>query len=148
MPLKQMSEFRRNDYTYKSPDGEEYEITIVQTPEREYVEIIKELEDGEKDQVSWDIEMLLDIADAVRDVVRKSPSLDVTRRAIQVPKPNIVDHRSDKTPSDMIQESVDKSMEKMGSSGIAPVQSLEAEVEQRMGTVHKMAPAESQIRRS
>ena len=89
--------------------------------------------------------MLLDIADAVRDVVRQSTS--PTHSGARIPKPNIVDHRSDKTPSDMIQESVDKSMEQIGSSGIAPVQSLEAEVEQRM-SVPKLAPAESQIRRS
>ena len=62
MALKRMAEFKRDDYSYESPDGDQWEITLIQTADRKYVEIKK----GNDAQVQWDIEMLLDIADAVR----------------------------------------------------------------------------------
>lgn len=120
MALKRMSEFKRDDYSYESPDGEQYEITIVQTGDRKYVEITK---DG--DQIRWDVEMMLDIADAVRAAIHKP----IKRKPHQLRSPNIIDHRvgENPTPSDMIQESVEKSMEKIDSS-VAPVQSFSPEV--------------------
>lgn len=120
MTLKRMSEFKRDDYLYESPDGGEYEITIVQTSDRKYVEIKKD-----DDQIQWDVEMLLDIADAVRAVIHKPTK----SKPHQLRGPNITDHREKtktKTPSDMIQESVEESMDSMEHSAptVAPVQSF------------------------
>ena len=144
MPLKRMSEFKREDYVYESPDGETYEITIIQTADRKYVEIKR----GEDEKVQWDVEMLLDIADAVRQATQK-PSK--SNKPHQLKKPNIIDHREidseTKTPSDTIQESVDESMESMENTDltIAPVQSFSpegvaAEIAQRKQTSRKSPP--------
>lgn len=115
MTLERMSEFKRDDYLYKSPDGDQYEITIVQTENRKYVEIKKD-----DDQVQWDVEMLLDIADAVRAVVHKPTK----RKPHHLRSPNIIDHREQSlenpSPSDMIQASVEESMETIDSSMVVP----------------------------
>ncbi len=122
MPLKRMSEFKRDDYSYESPDGDKYEITIVQTADRKYVEIKK----GD-DQIQWDVEMLLDIADAVRNVMHKPTK----RKPHALRSPNVVDHREQAkdnlTPSDMIQATVEESMENIDSS-VPPVQSFTPDV--------------------
>lgn len=120
MPLKRMSEFKRDDYVYESPDGDQYEITIVQTADRKYVEIKKD-----DDQIQWDVEMLLDIADAVRAAIHKP----IKKKPHHLRSPNIIDHREktdNATPSDMIQASVEESMEAMESAPttVAPVQSF------------------------
>lgn len=126
MPLKRMSEFKRDDYIYQSPDGDACEITIVQTEDRKYVEIKR----GEE-EVQWDVEMLLDVADAVRHVTQKPTK---SSKPHQLKKPSIVDHREDesdeseevKSPSDTIQESVDESMGQIDTT-VAPVQSFSPE---------------------
>lgn len=120
MALKRMSEFKRDDYSYESPDGDQYEITIVQTGDRKYVEITK---DG--DQIQWDVEMLLDIADAVRTAIHKPAK---RKPHHQLRSPNIVDHRAGEnpTPSDTIQASVEESMENIDAT-VAPVQSFSPE---------------------
>jgi len=119
MPLKRMSEFKRDDYSYESPDGDQYEITIVQTADRKYVEIKKD-----DDKIQWDVEMLLDIADAVRTAISKIPK----SKPHQLRSPNVIDHRGQEnnpTPSDMIQASVEESMESVGNSdSTVPVQSF------------------------
>lgn len=119
MPLTRMNEFKREDYSYESPDGDQYEITIVQTSDRKYVEIKRE--DGEEEAVQWDVEMLLDIADAIRSATQKP----VKRKAHQLQKPAVIDHRvqESETPSDMIQASVEESMDNMDPA-ISPVQSF------------------------
>ena len=149
MPLKPMSAYRRDDYTYESPDGDEYEITIVQTAERKYVEIKRDSEDGD-DQVNWDVEMLLDIADAVRKVVHKPAVV----KSHSLPASKVIDYRDEtpQKPSDAIQESVDKSLEHMEETdAVVPVQSFspnaQQEIEDRLGRSPTAAPPELQIRR-
>ena len=123
MALKRMAEFRRDDYSYKSPDGDKWEITLIQTADRKYVEIKKE---ETEEKVQWDIEMLLDIADAVRAAIHKP----VKRKPHQLRSPNIIDHRENDnpTPSETIQASVEESMEGIDpSTTVAPVQSFSPE---------------------
>lgn len=155
MTLKRTSEFKRDDYLYESLDGDEYEITIVQTTDRKYVEIKKD-----DDQIQWDVEMLLDIADAVRAVIHK-PAKSKPHHLLS---PNITDHRekpkSNPTPSDMIQASVEASMETMeatdpSASSVAPVQSfsspprdLAAELEERKTKGRGTSDPEKVIRRT
>lgn len=121
MPLKQLSEFKRNDYTYVSPDGDEFDITIIQTGDRKYVEIKR----GE-DTVRWDVEMLLDIHDAVRQVMRDTPS---KRGKHKLKGPNVIDHRDHQdqnlSPPEAIQSSVDASMKKSDPT-VMPVESFSA----------------------
>ncbi len=121
MALKRMAEFKRDDYSYESPDGDHWEITLIQTADRKYVEIKKDEDGGE--QVQWDVEMLLDIADAVRSAIQKP----VKRKPHQLRSPNVIDHRKNDnpSPSDTIQASVEKSMENIDpSTTVAPVQSF------------------------
>lgn len=125
MPLKRMSEFKRDDYSYESPDGDTWEITIVQTDDRKYVEIKKE-----EETIQWDVEMLLDVADAVRAAIRKPAQ----RKPHQLQKPNIIDHRqkeensqSPQSPSEAIQASVEESKSIGIDSSVAPVQSFSPE---------------------
>ncbi len=149
MPLKRMSEYKRDDYTYESPDGDQYEITIVQTVDRKYVEIKRDSEDG-TDQVSWDVEMLLDIADAVRLAVQKP----VAPKNHSLRAPNVIDHRKDNVkPSDAIQASVDQSLEHMEKTDeTLPVQSfspnVQQEIEDRKKQTPNAAPPELKIKRS
>jgi len=128
MAIKRMSEYKREDYVYDSPDGEKWEIQILQTSDRKYVIIKKdEGEDGEGIEVQWDVEMLLDIADVVQNSTRKSI---VPNGSHCLQKPNIIDHRvksnveENVSPSDVIQASVEESMEKIDASAIPPVQSF------------------------
>lgn len=147
MPLKRMNEFKRDDYAYESPDGDQWEITIVQTADRKYVEIKRD-----DQEVQWDVEMLLDIADAVRSAMQKP----VKKKPHQLQKPNIVDHRekeTEPTPSETIQASVDESMENIDPA-VAPVQSfspekhdLAAELEDRKSMRRGQPDPEKVIRR-
>lgn len=152
MALKRMAEFKRDDYSYESPDGDKYEITIVQTTDRKYVEIKKE---ETEEKVQWDVEMLLDIADAVRTTMQKP----VKSKPHQLRSPNIIDHRdkenSNPSPSETIQASVEESMENIDpSTTVAPVQSfspeqdLSAELKKR-NNMHRGVPdPEKMIRRA
>jgi len=148
MPLKRMSEYKRDDYTYESPDGDQYEITIVQTIDRKYVEIKRNGEDG-TEQVNWDVEMLLDIADAVRHAVQK-PGV-VKTHSLQAPK--VIDHREDaKKPADAIQESVDESLEHISrTDDMVPVQSfspdVQGEIESRLERKPAPPPIKAAIKR-
>jgi len=150
MTLKRMSEFKRDDYSYESPDGETWEITIVQTADRKYIEIKR---GEEEDPVQWDVEMLLDIADAVRTAVQKKST---KVKSHQLQKPNVTDHRKQEnpSPSDSIQASVDESMESIKSTNpVAPVQSfsperdLVAELEERKAMNPGIADPEKIIKK-
>jgi len=119
--IKRMAEFKRDDYTYTSPDDDEWQITIVQTDDRKYVEIKKS--DGEC-EVSWDLEMLLDISDAVRSAIREPNPTSIKKHNLQ--SPNIIDHRDqNETPADQINASVTESMKNVDST-VSPVESLTA----------------------
>ena len=149
MSLKRMSEYKRDDYTYDSPDGDQWEITIVQTADRKYVEIKRNSEDG-SDQVNWDVEMLLDIADAVRSAVQRPKS----PRSHTLKSPKVIDHRIDKTPSDAIQESVEQSLEQMvQTDSVVPTESfsperLQQDVEHRIAHSATAPPDEAKIKRA
>lgn len=150
MALKRMAEFKRDDYFYESPDGDEWEITIIQTADRKYVEIKKGKED--QVQVQWDVEMLLDIADAVRAAMQKP----VKRKPHQLQSPNIIDHRDkgNESPSDTIQASVEESMGNIGSTdAVVPVQSfspeqdLKVDLDERKNMPRGVSDPEKTIRR-
>jgi len=148
MTLKRMSEYKRDDYTYGSPDGDTYEITIVQTADRKYVEIKR---DGNEEAVSWDVEMLLDIADAVRSAVQK-PTVS---KAHALQRPKVSDHRSKElTPSESIQASVDQSLGKMEQTDeTLPIQSfspdhMQEDVENRLRKSPASANPASKIKKA
>lgn len=127
-----MSEYKRDDYSYKSPDGEDWEITVIQTKDRKYVEVSREGDDSDK--VAWDVDMLLDIADVAR--LATSPSKPIARQSHGLKKPQIIDHRESEesetvdgegSRSDQIQASVDESLEKEIDAGFVPSASLSKE---------------------
>jgi len=146
-----MSEYKRDDYTYESPDGDTYEITIVQTADRKYVEIKRDGEGEEEDKVSWDVEMLLDIADAVRTATQK-PS---AAKAHALKKPQVMDRRSEelKSPSETIQASVDQSLGQMErSDNIDPVQSfspdhIQEDIASRAAKTAASIPPEKRVKK-
>ncbi len=118
MPLRRMAEFNRQDFIYESPDGDEWRITFFDTSDRKYIEIQKQ---GEEKIDTWDMDMFLDIADAVRKAVLKQT---VTKKS-KLKGPSIVDHRADldQVDPESIQSSVDKAMEQVD-LGIRPVESF------------------------
>lgn len=139
MVLKRLAEFKRRDYTYESPDGDSWEITIVQTDDRKYVEIKR----GD-DVAQWDIDMLLDIAQAVKNAVNET---DAESRTHALQKPNIIDQR----PSESIQASVSESLEQLDKPTVDPVESfspdaLNQDVERRLNSP-KSIPADKRIKR-
>jgi hypothetical protein len=148
-----MSEFKREDYSYTSIDGDEWDITLVQTSDRKYVEIRK----GDETQVQWDTEMLLDIADVARQAFQRQAPISSGPNNLR--KPQISDHRNqevseepkNETPSDMIQTSVDQSMENMDDAARA-VESFSAskmaeDIAKRQGGASP-APETSKIKRN
>ena len=100
--------------------------------------------------------MLLDIADALRSAMQKP----VKKKNHQLKKPAVIDHRdqpegeaSEGTPSDMIQASVDESMEQIDPA-ISPVQSFSPnrnsieEMLARKNSPKKQVDPEKRIRRT
>jgi len=117
MPLKRMAEYNRKDFLYESPDGDEWNITLVDTGDRKYIELQKQ---GEETVNTWDVDMFLDIADAARNAMHKQSS--VKKRKIK--GPNIIDHRDvNLNQPESIQNSVENSMEQSDSS-VTPVESF------------------------
>jgi len=127
--LKRTSAFKRDDYSYVSPDGDEWEITILQTEDRKYVEIRQcgEDDDAKAESAAWDVEMLLDIANVVKQVCQSKAESDITPRqhAHSLAQPNVVDYRAStrETPSEMIEAVVEQSMENMDAAS-QPVESF------------------------
>ncbi|MHA2279349.1 MAG: hypothetical protein ACXAC5_00450 [Promethearchaeota archaeon] len=148
MPLKRLSEYKRDDYTYESPDGDQLDITIIQTADRKYVEIKRG--GSEETEVTWDAEMLLDIADAVRQAIQK-PTVSGKSHALK--KPRVVDRRDDATPSETIQASVEESMEQIEKTDdFVPVESfspdhLKTDIEERLQRPSVIDP-EQRVRRT
>ena len=130
MALKKISDFKKDDYTYTGLDGDEYEITIIQSPDRQYVEIKKNAtEQSEKVQVCWDVSMLLELAGAVQSVIQNNNS--------ELAKPRIRDLRDNRSQAEKIQEVVDESMKKLDSTEVVvdSMEQLQKEIEQRKAKV-------------
>lgn len=119
--LKKMNDFQREDYVYESPDGDHWDITIVKTGDRKYVELKNAATEVD---LRWDVEMLLDIADAVRQASSKPHEV---AKKHNLKKPLIQDVRNIETG-----EMPDNSESNTEVAGQTPEQ-IQADIEARLG---------------
>jgi len=133
MPIKEKSVLKKAVLEYESPDGDIWEITIADAGgDRAYIQYrqthIKQTNDEgeeevvhcEKEPITIDGEMLLEMADAYRQMTKKVEFAGVDRRFLH--SPQIVDHRG-LEQSNAIQEQVDETMQNRDDS-VPPIQSF------------------------
>ena len=99
--LTERTVFKKQEFEYKSADGDMFIVTYVESSGKKYVQIGRE-DQEEKDRAIWDVEMLLDIADCLRTINKTVPSAKVTtggRPALK--SPVISDFRSDRKNIDV-----------------------------------------------
>lgn len=65
--LTERTVFKKQEFEYKSADGDIFIITYVESSGHKYIQIGREGQD-EKEASIWDAEMLLDIADCLRTI--------------------------------------------------------------------------------
>ena len=123
MPIKIKSTFKKQEFEYTSPDGDKWVIYYIENEGRRYVQLGKEPEDSTAlpldpaQQLStWDVEMLLDIADQIREVSLTKNKAQQQKQKLRVPR--VVDHRG--------QTGIDASVEDTMSNYDDTVQPLEA----------------------
>jgi len=123
MPIKVRSTFKKQEFEYESPDGDIWLINYVESEGRKYVQIGREGAE-EKDFATWDVPMLLDIADQIRGMasVLKSKPPGV-RQALGLKVPNISDHRSSIPQVNEIEDSVANTMSNYDSKA-QPIESF------------------------
>lgn len=119
MSIKEKSTFKKDELTYESPDGDTWDIVIVEHDNRRYIQFKKT---GDTDFITMDGSMLLDMADAYRKkTLSKSNFAGVNKKAFEVP--SIVDHRAIEKRGVEIQKKVDETMQNQDNS-VEPVQSF------------------------
>ena len=126
MPIKEKSTFKKHEYEYSSPDDEIWRIIYVELPGRKYIQIGKSKE-PEENMSTWDVAMLLDIADQIRTLTSKQErairlSHGGRPRGSGLQKPLIKDHRAGSQP-EQIQHQVDEAM-RQSPDEATPVQSF------------------------
>lgn len=110
---------KKCEYEYKSPDGDCWNIVIVESADRKYIQFERVDDNGEVigDRVTMDGIMLLDIADAYRKLTSKTTLVNMGSPTLQAPV--IVDHRK-------IDQQVEASMQKQDEK-VEPIQSFSSE---------------------
>lgn len=98
MPIKVRSTFRKQEFEYESPDGEKWLINYVENEGRKYISIGREGQ-SEKEFTTWDVPMLLDIADQVRGMTSRASKTSNSIPRLKSPK--IHDHRTNQIESDV-----------------------------------------------
>lgn len=108
MPIKVRSTFKKQEFEYESPDGEKWLISYVENEGRKYLSIGKEGQD-EKEHTTWDVPMILDIADQIRGMTSRVPKAQKAPPRLKSPK--IQDHRNEGlVVSNQIESDVEESM--------------------------------------
>ena len=121
MPLQRVSEIKVVEFKYTGADGDIWDITFFDSNDRRYIKIQKE---GDEFCHNWDVQMLLDLANSVQNII--NPYISKSQEAFpSLLKPTVFDHRELPTPNDL------KIGEELGS---APAESLQADIEQRIKT--------------
>ena len=125
MSIKEKAVFKKYEFEYESPDGDKWDITIADSGDRRYIQYHRSFVNGEPvDEIptTIDAEMLLDVADAYRNITSRlgqSTTFRADRRNLQTP--DIVDHR---VPAcEVIQSKVDETMKKYDDN-VKPVESF------------------------
>lgn len=115
MPIKAKSTYKKHEYEYESPDGDKWQIHYVENEGRKYIQI---RQSENEDMTTWDVAMLLDIADQIRSLTEK-PKHIVHRHP---KKPNVTDHRGLER-SNQIDATVEESMQNYDDD-VSPVESF------------------------
>ncbi|KKN14328.1 hypothetical protein LCGC14_0997300 [marine sediment metagenome] len=119
MSIREKSIFKKHAFEYEGPDGDIWDIVVVEAEGRKYVQFNKVVKgDDPLDPITMDGEMLLEMADAYRKATSKVSSTF----SPHLKAPSIQDHRG-LTKSEQIQEQVDKSMANQDHD-TQPIQSL------------------------
>lgn len=109
MPIKVRSTFKKQEFEYESPDGEKWLINYVENEGRKYVSIGKEDQDA-KEYTTWDVPMLLDIADQIRGMTSRVPQNKPMAKT-RLKSPSVYDHRHEGLDrSNQIEADVETSM--------------------------------------
>lgn len=127
MTIKKKSKHLKEEYVYKSPDEDVYNICVIETDDRRYVEIAR----GDSDPSVYDAEMVKDIYKILFPNERSRSVLSApSGRPTLTGAPVVTDHRreqvSDQRP-ESIEKAVASSMEKLDDD-VKPVEALEAPV--------------------
>jgi len=112
----------KEEYTYKSPDGDAFKVSILTAADRKYIEIGRE--DG--DPIAYDAQMIIDLAEIIKPQPKTVYRDDGVLTARPTMIPTVTDHRPVSTPID---RSVAKTMENIKDDTV-PIQSLEAPVQE------------------
>lgn len=128
MPIKVRSTFRKQEFEYESPDGEKWLINYVENEGRKYISIGREGQD-EKDFTTWDVPMLLDIADQVRGMTSRIQKTQKPMPRLKSPK--IQDHRNEGIVS-QIESNVQESMSNYDDS-VQPMESFSPQANEWFG---------------
>ena len=119
MSIKEKSTFKKHELEYQSPDGDIWDIVMVEHEDRKYIQFKRS---PAKEYITMDGAMLLDMADAYRKITSKAgTSVKQGQRPFHVP--SIVDHRAIEKRGADIQERVDETMRNQDNS-IPPIQSF------------------------
>jgi hypothetical protein len=119
MPIKQKSTYKKQEYEYKSPDGEEYVITFVEYEDRKYISFLK---DGEKDSTTLDWQMWKEVYEEVNKILNPSVIQMTGGKPKGIKAPKIMDRRGE-MPGTVIDNTVQKTMERQDDS-IRPIESF------------------------
>jgi len=134
MSIRKVKHFNQQTFEYKSPDNKLFWLTYIETGNRRFLDI---RQDDEEKAIRYDLKMILDIADALRDMgISTKPAPKQTG----LQRPTVNDYRHEdaeaviQTPAE-IQEIVDESMDIQAAEedDAVPVQSLSG------GTLKKVA---------
>lgn len=120
MPIKEKSSFKKQEYEYESPDGDKWSIFYIESEGRKYVQIGKT---DQPDQYStWDVAMLLDVADQIREASSKITKVTSGGKPRRLMKPSIVDFRNSAAGTS-IDAAVQESMRNFDDE-VAPIESF------------------------
>lgn len=110
MSIKERSTFKKQEFEYNSPDGDQWIIVYVETENRKYIQLSKAQDAGSTEgseiapPFSCDLQMLIDIADEFRD---HAVSVRPRKGTGELDRPMITDLRSS---AEQIQLAVDETM--------------------------------------
>lgn len=125
MPLQKDAVFNKVEYSYNSPDGDKYRLTVVDTGQSKYIEIKQIDQDSkEQDKRVYDLNMLFEVVDEIRKASSNRTVTAQTRRQ-RLAAPRLTDYRgaSPSAVAQSTQAKVDASMQAYDES-IKPVDSF------------------------
>jgi len=119
MSIKEKSTFKKHELEYESPDGDIWDIVVVEHGDRKYIQFKKS---ADQEFTTMDGPMLLDMSDAYRKItMRSGAAFAANKGAFEAP--SIVDHRAIQKRGADIQQKVEETMQNQDNS-VEPIQSF------------------------